>query len=160
MPGGCCDAVARAAREKLTRRYDDGTVVITARLAPERGQRVLTAIEHLQHLAAEQDRAPAPAGPAEASAGDSPTGHRHDHGRDRGRDLGGDLGGEDEEPVRPGCALFQALYECSMVQAVGREKEEGWASSLDYDTASQLSTSWDGTMAENLRHDCADAFED
>jgi hypothetical protein len=87
------DAAARAAQEKLTWRYDhDGTVVITARLAPERGQRVLSALEHLQHLAAEQDRTPPPAGPD--SSAEAAAGRGHDHGRDHR--------GEDEDPVSRG----------------------------------------------------------
>jgi len=96
------DAAARAARESLTWRYDqDGMLVISARLAPERGQRVVSALEHLQHLAAEQDRTPPPAGPPDSSAEDTPADHgrrrQHDHGRD------------DEDATRPGCTRAQAL---------------------------------------------------
>jgi hypothetical protein len=50
------DAGARAARESLSWHYDhDGMLVFSARLAPEGGQRVVSVIEDIQHLAAEHD---------------------------------------------------------------------------------------------------------
>jgi hypothetical protein len=55
--------------------------------APEHGQRVVSALELLQRLAADQDRAPAPAGPAQSSAEATPAGH-------------GMITGEDEDAAR------------------------------------------------------------
>jgi hypothetical protein len=75
------ESADRVAQEKLTWRYqDDGMLVMVLRLAPERGQRVLSAIEQFQHAAAERER--------ESSAEDSRA---------------------DERPVKPGCGPLEAF---------------------------------------------------
>jgi hypothetical protein len=103
------DAAARGAREKLSWRHDeDGMLVLTARLAPEHGQRVVSALELLQRLAAAEDRDQPPEGQSDSPAEDIPghehNGGGHDHGRGGGHDHG-----DDEDPARPGCTPAQAL---------------------------------------------------
>jgi hypothetical protein len=93
-------------------RYDDdGTLVITARLALEpAGSGVLSAIEHSQHLAAEQDRTPPCARLPRKTPGHD---HRRDHGvRMRSRS------GRAAAPCRRWCCSPQAA--CSKFTPASR----------------------------------------